>query len=264
MPIPMGTLVTAGDNIFFGTIAYAEIPAGELTVTVDAACTTPGVIGNSYTAGKLNAIVRPLPFMPTVINITDAEGGADTESDNAFAERIYLAPSGYSVAGPDAAYIFWVKSYSALIQDVKVPSPSPGVVDVRVLLTNGEIPDKGFLDGLLSYLRNSNVIPLTDNVVANPPDIIPYDLDVTYFISTANQNNAITIQNAVNLAFQSYIRWQRSSIGRDINPDALINLFIQAGAKRAQIRSPVFTVINDTSVANENLVNLIYGGLEDD
>ena len=37
-----------------------------------------------------------------------------------------------------------------------------------------------------------------------------------------------------------------------------------AGAKRAVIRSPAFTVVSTTEAAQPGTVNLVYGGLEDD
>ena len=53
-----------------------------------------------------------------VITITKSSGGEDEESDDSFAGKIFLAPSSYSVAGPDDAYVYWVKTFSTEILDV--------------------------------------------------------------------------------------------------------------------------------------------------
>lgn len=53
-------------------------------------------------------------------------------------------------------------------------------------------------------------------------------------------------------------------MGRDINPDVLTRIVIQAGAKRLQITAPVFAVVPAGSVASLELTSVTYGGLEDD
>ena len=75
---------------------------------------------------------------------------------------------------------------------------------------------------------------------------------------------AATIQNEVTEAVNAYVLWQRSDIGKDINPSELEHRIRAAGAKRAVIRSPAFTVVSTTEAAQPGTVNLVYGGLEDD
>ena len=119
--IPAGKRATAGDNLFFATDDYAEIGAGNLYVDVHATCTQAGTIGNHYMPGQINGMVDKIPYVERVENIIESEGGSDEESDANFKERIFLAPSSYSTAGPEDAYIYWVKQYnSAAIGDVKV------------------------------------------------------------------------------------------------------------------------------------------------
>ena len=72
------------------------------------------------------------------------------------------------------------------------------------------------------------------------------------------------IQKSIESAKDTYLRWQRTKIGRDINPDALTEFVRAAGGKRIAIESPVFTMIPETSVAVEERVEFIYGGVEDD
>ena len=68
----------------------------------------------------------------------------------------------------------------------------------------------------------------------------------------------------MNDAVADYILWQKSKIGRDINPDELIQRIKAAGAKRVVIASPGYTVINNESVAVCQSQTITYGGLEDD
>lgn len=263
--IPEGTRVTAGDGVYFATDEYTEIAAGERYADVSCTCEKAGEIGNDYTPGMIETIVDPVPYVAGAANVTKSEGGSGEESEESFRERIFLAPSSYSVAGPADAYEYWVKQYnSAAIEDVKIYEPEEAVVDIRILLQGGALPSETFCAGCLQYLKDNPIIPLTDNDYVAAPDVVNYDLKATYYISRSDINNVKSIQDSIESAKDTYLNWQRTKIGRDLNPDALIEFTRAAGGKRCVIESPVFTVIPETSVARERTVEFIYGGIEDD
>ena len=263
--IPEGTRVTAGDGVYFATDEYAEVAAGEKYADVSCTCESAGEIGNDYVPGALEIIVDPVPYVESVVNTTKSEGGSGEESEESFRERIFLAPSSYSVAGPADAYEYWVKQYnSAAIEDVKIYEPVEAVVDIRILLQGGALPSETFCSGCLQYLKDNPIIPLTDNNYVLPPDVVKYDLKATYYIARSDINNVKSIQESIEGAKDTYLNWQRTKIGRDLNPDALIEFVRAAGGKRCVIESPVFTVIPETSVAQEKTVEFVYGGIEDD
>ena len=263
--IPAGTRITAGDTIYFETDEYAEISAGAEYVDIPCTCQTVGTVGNDYIVGQISTIVDPVPYVAAVSNITKSEGGTGEESEESFRERIFLAPSSYSTAGPADAYEYWVKQYnSAAIEDVKIHEPEEAIVDIRILLKGGEIPSQTFCDGALAYLKENPIIPLTDNDQVAPPDIVNYKLKATYYIARSNINNIASIQESIEGAKETYLNWQKTKIGRDINPDALTEFVRAAGGKRVAIESPVFTRIPETSIAIESEVEFVYGGVEDD
>ena len=263
--IPAGTRITAGDAIYFETDEYAEISAGAEYVDIPCTCQTVGTVGNDYIVGQISTIVDPVPYVAAVSNITKSEGGTGEESEESFRERIFLAPSSYSTAGPADAYEYWVKQYnSAAIEDVKIHEPEEAIVDIRILLKGGEIPSQTFCDGALAYLKENPIIPLTDNDQVAPPDIVNYKLKATYYIARSNINNIASIQESIEGAKETYLNWQKTKIGRDINPDALTEFVRAAGGKRVAIESPVFTRILETSIARESEVEFVYGGVEDD
>lgn len=263
--IPQGTRITAGDGVYFITDDYAEIPSGDMFVEVECTCETAGTIGNDYAPGKLEIIVDPIPYVESVTNITKSSGGTDEDTDDDFRERIFLAPSSYSVAGPADAYEYWVKQYnSAAIEDVKIYEPSDAVVDIRILLSGGELPTETFCNECLDYLKKNPIIPLTDKVIVSAPDVENYHLKAIYYIAKSDVQNIQTIQESVEAAKDTYLNWQKEKIGRDINPDALIEFVRAAGGKRCVIESPVFTRISDVAIAQEETVEFIYGGVEDD
>ena len=263
--IPEGTRVTAGDGVYFATDEYAEVAAGEKYADVSCTCESAGEIGNDYVPGALEIIVDPVPYVESVVNTTKSEGGSGEESEESFRERIFLAPSSYSVAGPADAYEYWVKQYnSAAIEDVKIHEPLEAVVDIRILLRDGALPSQSFCNDCLKYLKDHPIIPLTDNVYVSAPDVEKYRLKATYYIARSDINNIKVIQESIEAAKDTYLSWQKTKIGRDINPDALTEFVRAAGGKRVVIESPVFTMIPETSIAIEESVEFIYGGVEDD
>lgn len=259
--IPIGTRATPGNNIFFETTETFEITAGDLIGSVLAQSTVSGTESNGFTSGQINVIVDPIQFVQSVTNTDTSQGGADIESDDSLRERVFTAPESFSVAGPSGAYEFWVKSVSSTILDVYVSSPSAGEVDIRFILSNGELPDAGLIASVESALGD-DVRPLTDSVTVQAPTTVNYDIDITYYISNDNANNVSTIQSAVTQAVSDFEIWQKSKIGRDVNPDELVKRLLDAGAKRVSITNPSFTTILATELAILNTKSVTYGGLE--
>lgn len=262
--IPAGTRATNGDGVYFMTTTYQEAPAGSGFVDVDAVCTEDGIKGNKFLPGQINILVDPLPYIQSVENITMTEGGAFLESDDSFAERIYLAPSGYSTAGPDDAYVFWAKTYNANIGSVRPTSPVPGEAVIYVLLRDGTLPGEEILNGLEEYLAQNKIRPMTDLVSVKAPTVVNFTVNFTYYINQSDLAQAVTIQSEVEKAVAQYLSWQTTEIGRDINPDELTRLVKAAGAKRVSMTAPVFTVVADEAVAQCAARSVSYGGLEDD
>ncbi len=264
--IPAGTRVSGGGDILFATIGDYEIPAGETEAFIAAQCTISGVSGNGFIAGQLKKIVDPFPFEMTVENITETSGGADVENDENFRERIQIAPESFSVAGPYGAYEFFARSAHQDIINVAVlgqPDAAPGTVEIYPLMTGGVIPSQEILDLVAEACSDRTKRPLNDKVIVNVPEAVNYDLDVKYYIDRAKSTQAAAISSAVNQAVSDWILWQRSRLGRDINPSELNYRMIAAGAKRTEIKSPEFKELKAWQVAvNENL-NIVYGGLED-
>lgn len=147
-----------------------------------------------------------------------------------------------------------------MIEDIKATSvKGTGVVDLTVLLKNGEIPSESFLVGLQEYFTK-DIKPLTDFVQARAPEKVHYDIEVTYYISSKNFDTTEEIKSKIETAFNKFLLWQKSKIGRDINPSELVFLLRDAGAKRVEVISPTHIVINDNQVAQDNSVELVFGG----
>ena len=262
--IPVGTRVTAGDNVFFAIVQGVTVQAGQTYVDVEVQCTQAGAIGNGYLPGEINKLVDPIQWVQAVSNTTESEGGAEVEADDPYAERIQQAPEGFSTAGPDGAYRYWARTANQLIIDVSVRSPSPGVVEIRPLLQGGNIPGQELLDEVLSVCSDRTIRPLTDSVQVLAPETVSYDITLTYYIKTADSSVATGIQAKVTQAIDNYKLWQKSKLGRGIDPSELIARVKEAGAKRVAVTLPAYQALEAYQVAAEDQVTVTYGGLEDD
>lgn len=262
--IPMGTRATDGNENYFFTTEVAEIPIGDMTVDVPAESASVGTEANDIEIGEIKTLVDYIPYVESASNITKTQGGSGVEDDDALKERFYLAPSGYSVAGSEAAYEYWTKAYNTGITDVRVTSPEPCVVKIYVLLEGGKIPEELFLSELEDYLADENIRPLTDQVSVCAPERRMYNVSLKYYVTRSNASNAVSIQSKVEQAIENYIAWQCEKIGRDINPDMLVQNIIAAGAKRVEISDPIYQAIGASAIAQMADKTVIYGGIEDD
>lgn len=263
--IPQGTRVSTAGAIYFATDVYAEIPAGSTTVDVPATCTVAGTDGNGFAAGELATIVDPIPYVASVTNTTATEGGAEIESDDDLAERVFLAPGAYSTAGPEDGYLYHAKAYSAAIGDVVATSnQAAGTVDIVFIMADGSTPGEEMIEGLEGYLQGKTIRPMTDLVRVAAPQEVTYTINLTYYINRSDSAKAVTIQAAVAQAVADYQTWQRA-IGRDINPSQLVRMIMGAGAKRVTVTAPTYTAVDATKVsALQGDAVISYGGLEDD
>lgn len=262
--IPQGTRVSDGGEALFATDEFTEIAIGDTQAVIPCTCQTAGDIGNKILAGAVNTLVDPIPYMESVASLEESFGGSEIEDDDSFAYRIYLAPSAYSTAGPNDAYVFHTKSYSAAIGDVKVSSPRPVEVEVRFLLSDGSLPTDGLCKEVLEHLNGVFKRPLTDRVTVIAPTEQEFGIDFTCYINQSDAGRVASIRAQVDEAVREYIKWQTFSIGRDINPDELRARVKKAGAKRLEIRSPEFTKVLPDHVARVQSQNVVYGGVEDD
>lgn len=265
-PVPEGTMVTADQKIFFETIEYAEIPAGETSVETLCSATIAGAEGNGYEKGDITTLVTPTGFISAVSNTTKSSGGMDRENDDDYAEGIFGAPNKYSVAGPDQAWVSLVKDFNNDVEDVYPDTiPGSGVAQITILMKHGRIPEPAELQSIHDYLMRPDIHTLCTAVKVKAPEQKDYGISMAYYIGDSQKSRVAEIQQNVKRAVGVYTEWQDTRVGRDINPDELLVLLKQAGVKRAVITSPVFCQISDGAVAHFNgTQKVIYGGVESD
>ena len=262
--IPEGTRL-AVSNLTFATTSQLVIPAGTLYGDCEAQCTTAGTIGNGFVAGQVNKLVDVLAFDIKAANLTETNGGTDIESDEAFRERIQIAPESFSVAGPKKAYEYFARSANPDIIGVAVAGPpdtQPGHVNIYPLMTGGALPSDEVLSEVLEACNAQDIRPDTDYVHVLKPVQVNYDLDVTFWVDESQSSGAGLIRDNCIAAIDGWVTWQRSALGRDVNPSELVHRVVAAGAKRCEVSSPSFTVLKDWEVAVCGNKQVVYGGLE--
>ena len=124
--VPVGTRVTdTSRSLVWATTNDEYVPAGETSVDVMVQCETEGEVGNGYAAGQINTLIDidDILYFSSCENIDVSAGGSEEASDKEYYEMMRQGLDAFSVAGPMGAYIYWAKSVSTSIADVRVIRP---------------------------------------------------------------------------------------------------------------------------------------------
>lgn len=260
--IPAGTRITPDGEVYFATQTAAVLQAGSLYVDVMAVCTTPGANYNGLNAGMVNVLVDLIPFISSVSNLNGTSGGDDGEpypweddgsGDDRYRERIRLALSAYSTAGPESAYRYIALSADPNIVSVEIDSPSANVIDIYALMTGGEIPSAEDL-ATIEAAFSDDVRPMTDRVTAKAPEQVEYDIELKYYCTLENQAQAVQTVEGDGGAIDIFNDWQTSAMGRDINPDKLRKFILSPAdgteaVDRLDIVAPAHITLSKKQVA---------------
>ncbi len=158
------------------------------------------------------------------------------ERDADFRRRIVLAPEGYSVAGPEGAYIFHALSASPDVLDASVTSPMPGEVLVTVLSGQGAgTPSPELLAIVESRLNDDNVRPLTDLVTVSAADIVPFTIQATITF-VAGPDRALVLANA-RARLDEHLESIRR-LGRDVTRAGIIAALHPEGVHNVILTQP--------------------------
>ena len=253
--IPAGTRITSDGSVYFATQETAVLSAGDAYVDIVGACSVAGTSYNGVAPGIIATLVDLIPYIAGVSNITETAGGTEgepytDEGDEAFRERIRLAPAALSTAGPESAYRYFVKSADSNIIDVAVvcPEDQPNVVNLYPLMTGGELPGDDILQKVLAALSD-DVRPMTDKVNAIAPTEVEYEIELKYYTTKSNESATIEAIEGEGGAIEQFKTWQAAALGRAINPDELRYYLRQAGALRVDVVKPTYAELSKMEVA---------------
>lgn len=281
--IPANTRVSPDGDIYFCTRNDVIINAGELEAIGILEAQHTGPQYNGFIPGQIKLMVDLIPFVESIVNIEISSGGSDDESDDRYRERCRLSQETASTAGPDDAYISFAKEAHPSVSDAKVISPSPGVVQIIILLENAITPSEEILNKILESCSRRDRRPLTDKVEVVACNEVEYDIELTYYLDknfTSEESVYRKIIEGDNLdlkngAIREYINWQQSMLGNSINPDELRYRIQDAATysilsndtskkftavRKIDLVSPKHTELKDIDVGKVRSIIVNYGG----
>lgn len=223
--LPANIRVASSDGqAVFATSESKNVDVGVDTVTVEASGQSLGTGDNGYAIGEINDILDPQSFLISASNTTVTAGGSNEETDEGLRQRVKLAPSAFSVAGPTDAYIFHAKSASPAIIDVAVLSTIPGTVHIYPLVAGGVVTPAEIIALVFAACNDKKVRPLTDTVVVESPTVVNYNISVDVQIYTGGDSTAIQSVIEANLA--AYAAQRSIQMGRDVQISQIISLAV--------------------------------------
>lgn len=246
--VPKGTRVNAGQTSFVTTEA-ALLTAAQSSAEVAAECTETGIVGNGWSVGQINSLAERLhPTIDVAVsNTTVSAGGVEIEDDEAYRERVLLAPESFSVAGPVGAYQYWARQASPAVVDVHVANdtdgggqPIGGRVAVTVLAKDG-LPNAELIGKIQAALSAEKRRPLCDTVVVKAPTAVDYTLDAELTLFTGT--DARTAKAAAEQAWAVYEAARRSRLGLDIVPLDIMSALKVAGVYNVVLHNLSLTVV---------------------
>ena len=230
-------------TILAQVIAYRELMLRQRINEGAAACMLSHSVSTDLDnlAGNLNTerLVR-IPATET----TDAE----MESDTALRLRAQSAFEGLSVAGPTGAYEYFAKSASGKVADARATSPSPAVVVVSILSTEG---DGTASDELIATVNDTlsadDKRPVADRLTVQSAEIVNYEIDALLYLYPGPESEPIL--SAADDALRAWLA-EQGKIGRDVARSAIMAALHVQGVQRVVLMNPQEDiVIDDTQAA---------------
>ena len=184
------------------------------------------------------------------------------ESDTDFRRRVQLAPEGYSVAGPEGAYVFHALSADPDVLDASATSPTPGEVVVTVLSRQGDGAPSAELVGIVAdALADDSVRPLTDHVTVQAATIVPYSVQATVY-TYAGPDSALVLAESQR-RLEAYIEASHR-LGRDVPLSGIYSVLHSEGVQRVELAAPLADiVITRTQASHCTAITIIAGGVDE-
>lgn len=160
------------------------------------------------------------------------------EDDDTLRERVQLAPRGFSVAGPNDAYVFHARSADGRVLSATAHSPEPCVMIVTILSREG---DGTAGDELISVVQKAleSKRPQADEVIVRSAKIVPYTIRATLrFFEGANR--AVALEEATKRVTKFADAMHR--IGMEVTLDGLYASMRVTGVQKVLLDSPMEAV----------------------
>jgi phage-related baseplate assembly protein len=184
------------------------------------------------------------------------------ESDTEFRRRIQLSLEGFSVAGPEGAYIFHSLSAHPDVLDVSATSPDPGEVLISVLsrVGNGQ-PTTPVINAVTAALNADAIRPLTDLVTVQAATKVDYSITAALYTYPGPDSSVVLA--AAQAALDAYIASVRR-VGFDITLSGIYAALHQPGVQRVNLTAPTANItINETSYGHCTAKTITLAGTDE-
>lgn len=244
-------------NVIAQVVAYREMLLRQRINDGAAACMLSHAVSTDLDNLAANNNTERLITIPAT-ETTDAV----MESDTALRLRAQAAFEGLSVAGPTAAYEYFAKSVSGKVADAKATSPSPAVVVVSVLSTQGDgTASTELLNNVRNALNAEHIRPVGDRLTVQSATIIHYQINARLYFYPGPESEPILL--AAQKSLESWLS-EQGKIGRDIARSAIMAVLHVQGVQRVELLEPANDiVIDDTQSAQCDSFTINIGGTDE-
>jgi len=189
----------------------------------------------------------------------DSGTPAVMEDDEAFRQRIVLAPEGYSVAGPAGSYIKHARDADPDVLDASASSPSPACVTVHVLSRTGDgTASPELLATVAAALNAETVRPVGDRLTVESAAIVPYAIEAELTFLPGPDASIVLAQAQARA--EAYAAEQHR-FGRDITLSGIFAALHVAGVHNVALALPVADIVIDDGEASHcTAITLTSGG----
>lgn len=217
----------------------------------------------AYAQGAdLDNLAALLDVERLTITPADAENNiaAVMESDADLRKRVQLAPEGFSVAGPEGAYISASLKADGRVLDAAVKSPTPGAVLVTVLSRVGDGTAPGdLIAAVAASLNAEDVRPLTDAVTVQTAQIVGYQVQATVY--TFPGPDSAVVLAAARTQLDAYVA-DCHRLGREVVISGIHAALHVAGVERVVLALPAADIhVTDTQAPYCTGIAITYGGI---
>ena len=210
--IPKNFEVMTDNNIVFRTVDEVIVGPDEVTKSVLAVCSTPGIEGN---VGPNTLIYHSqnLPYLLNVTNQYQAFGGTLAERESERKERFinYIKSLGKGTLEA----LRYALSTVPEITSISIAESFPGIVKIYISTATGIVSDE-IMNKAKEAIEKYRAAGI--QVVMAPVTRIPVDVSIRLGLS--NMQNSATIQNQVQNGIINYLN--NMKVGEDFLPNNLM------------------------------------------
>lgn len=266
--IPAGTKVSSNDEHYFITDEECCIKLGMLQTEVSASAISGGSDYNGLIEGAVSVLVDSIKGISGCKNIEETYGGDDgepydTQGDDRYRERIGLYEDAVSTCGTENGYRYYVLSSDSKISGVNIVTSDdvggPDDYDVLIYVEcdGGVSPNEDTINAIYEKCNAKDARPMCDRILVSAAEHVDYDIEVTYYVSDADEKEAITKIEGEGGVIEEFIDQQDVAVAQPINPDTLFAGIMNAqngskkiGIKRCSITFPVYKELQYNQVAH--------------